>query len=310
MLPTTEFLGLECVVLQNQALSLLISRSTGPRVLALHLGEGPNLFAELPHFTIPCPGIGELTLWGGHRLWHAPEVGKRTYLPDDKPVQIDKIPGGLVATPPIEMRAQIQKSLRVTLPNDDATVVVDHVLVNEGLWPITCAPWAITQLKPGGTAVLPQPTSPIDPDGLQPNRPLALWPYTDMKSPHIQWGNEYIFVYSKMTEGALKVGFPNRRGWLAYHWQNTLFVKWAQFDEGATYLDFGSSSQCYCNDQFLELETLGPEATIQPGKSIRHREVWRIYAGVELAPEETAVGTLVNDLNLDSPPPELGIDGT
>jgi hypothetical protein len=65
------------------------------------------------------------------------------------------------------------------------TRITDHSLTNQGLWPIETAPWAITQLKPGGVAILPQQVGPADPDGVQPNRTLALWPYTDIGSAHL-----------------------------------------------------------------------------------------------------------------------------
>jgi hypothetical protein len=34
--------------------------------------------------------------------------------------------------------------------------------------------------------------------------------------------------------------------------------------------------QFYLGDAFCELETLGPLATLQPGESVAHREVWKI----------------------------------
>jgi len=84
-----------------------------------------------------------------------------------------------------------------------------------------------------------------------------------------------------MSEGHLKIGFPNPRGWLAYWLSGTLFVKRAGFDPQSDYYDFGSSSECYCKDAFLELETLGPKTTLNPGGSTQHLETWELYAGVE-----------------------------
>lgn len=295
----TTFLGLPCTRLANTAVSLLITHTVGPRILALHLGNGPNLFAELPHFTIPCPGANPLHLWGGHRLWHAPEVAARTYLPDDRPVSLEVLADGLRATPPVEERTGLQKSLTIRLPGEQATVIIDHTLTNWGMWPVTCAPWAITQLKPGGVAILPQTAVPLDADGLLPNRTLALWPYTDMHSQHITWGNRYVLVTAQLSHGALKLGWPNRAGWLAYLWQGMLFVKQARFNPQATYYDFDSSSECYAHREFLELETLGPVTTIAPGESVTHQEVWQVFGGVHLAAmTETAVADLLATLHL------------
>jgi hypothetical protein len=45
---TTQFLGYECVEFKNQALSMLITKSVGPRVISLRFRDGGNLFVELP----------------------------------------------------------------------------------------------------------------------------------------------------------------------------------------------------------------------------------------------------------------------
>jgi hypothetical protein len=219
-------------------------------------------------------------------------------LPDDNPLSVTEIENGVLVTQPTEPQTGIQKSLQVTLPNDSAQVVIDHTLKNEGLWPVELAPWAITQLKPGGVGILPQVTTEADPDGLLPNRRLSLWPYTDINSPHIQWGNRFILVQAKVQVGALKLGFPNPAGWLAYFIDQTLFVKRATYHAEAEYLDFGSSSECYCNSEFIELESLGPKINLAPGEAVSHRETWQLYADVQLEPSEGAVQAVVEQLKL------------
>ena len=298
--------------LENDAISLLVTRSVGPRIISLRAAGGQNLFAELPDLTLPYPGGGVFHFWGGHRLWHAPEVKRRTYVPDDKAVTVEDAPGGLQVSAPPEPETGLQKALRLELTDPGATVVVDHTLTNHGFWPVETAPWAITQLKTGGIAILPQSNAPADPDGVQPNRTLALWPYTNVRSPYVVWGNDVILVRSVMETGNLKIGFPNPRGWLAYYRAGTLFVKRAPFDEDAAYFDGGSSSQCFCNPHFLELETLGPRTQLAPGASISHREVWEVYEGLSLEPanEEPArvLAALLAQVDIDIPFPSNSRD--
>ncbi len=292
-----DFLGLQCVRLANDSLELLVARSAGPRIISLKLTQGQNLFAELPNFEIPCPDSGVLKLWGGHRLWYAPEVPALTYLPDHAPVTISKLKHGLKVTQPIEAKSGIEKSMQITLPDQTAKVIVDHTLRNTGLWAVELAPWAITQIKPGGIAILPQNTAP---SGVLPNRRLTLWPYTDMKSPYIQWGNRYIFVQANLPEGdSLKVGFPNPHNWLGYWLDQTLFVKQATYQAEADYFDFGSSTEFYARPEFVELETLGPRTMLAPGESVTHRETWRLYPNVKLEPNEDAVQKLVKELGIE-----------
>ena len=52
---TTKFLDFDCVSLQNAALSLLVTRSVGPRIISLHFNGGDNLFAELPDYATERP---------------------------------------------------------------------------------------------------------------------------------------------------------------------------------------------------------------------------------------------------------------
>ena len=284
-----KYLGLECASLQNERITLLVPREVGPRIVALFI-EDENIFAELPDLKIDNPDGDPFRFWGGHRLWYGPEIPERTYLPDSIPPEIEISVGRIVSTQLPESETGIQKSISAWLPNDWPRVIVDHFLTNKGKESILCAPWAITQLKPGGTAILPLYSGNTDPHGLQPNRSIALWPYTDINSGHIIWGNRYTFVEADMNEGALKVGLPNPVGWIAYCRNNKLFVKHASFEAEASYLYFSSSSQCYFNEHFLELETLGPRIALEPGKSVSHREVWEIFTDFEHSRDELELG--------------------
>ena len=278
---TVEFLGQDCVELSNGSLSLLVTQSAGPRVISLRFNGGENIFAELPDIVLDCPGVGDFHILGGHRLWHAPENPRRTYLPDDDPVEIKPLENGVWTRQKIESETGIQKELKIKLNPQKNTVKVKHILTNHGLWPVTCAPWAITQMKRGGVALLPQNKDLWNQNPTLPNRPLTLWPYTDINSPVINWSNDVIQIRAEMTDGMLKIGFPNPRGWLAYWRACTLFVKRAKFDFQADYFDFGSSTECYCDPRFLELETLGPITSLNPGDSASHTETWELYADVE-----------------------------
>jgi hypothetical protein len=293
--------GHACLRLENEALALWVTRDLGPRILGLALAGGDNLLALLPETTLPCPGRGPYHLRGGHRLWYAPEDPPRTYWPDDEPVSIQEQDQGLLVTQPPEPLTGIQKSLRITLPGPEARVVIEHRLENRGSAPIELAPWAITQLRPGGVALLPQPCGPIDEYGVLPNRHLVLWPYTAVHSPHLRWDDRFVWVEARLSSGALKVGFPNPAGWLGYVVGETLFVKQAAYDPAAAYPDRGSSSECYAGPLFLELETLGPWARLAPGQSVAHHETWTAYAGVSCPADEAAAEALAARLGLGAP---------
>lgn len=290
-----KILAYDCVSLENESLRLLVTKSTGPRILSLCFNGGENLFAELPDFVTERPDGKKFHFRGGHRLWHAPEHMPRTYSLDDQPVEIIETPDGLTVKQPVEEETGIEKHMRISLVNGKPQVTVEHTLINRGLWEIECAPWAITQLRRGGVAILPQSQTP---HAVLPNRSLALWAYTDLSNPQVTWGNDFLLVRAEM-DSAFKVGFPNPRGWLAYWLDGTLFVKHAAFDRDANYFDHGSSSECYCNDKFLELETLAPIRRIAPGASAGHTETWTLYSDIEFPADEKAARRIADTLGLE-----------
>jgi hypothetical protein len=291
----TDFAGYPCLILDNGAVSLWLIKNAGPRIIGFSLAGGKNVLAELPDLNVPA-GDEIYHMRGGHRLWHAPEDPLRTYVPDDLPPAIEEIENGVRARQPVESKTGIEKEISVILPDERPRAIIEHKLTNRGIWPVELAPWAITQLKPGGLAVLPQPTADT---GLLPNRRLALWPYTDITSPFIHWGDRFIFIEAKLGDEALKIGWANPDGWLGYAVEGTLFVKEAPYIADAAYFDFGSSSECYCGQAFIELETLGPRVTLQPGESTTHREIWALYADVELTADEEMAVALVSRLGLE-----------
>ena len=77
-----------------------------------------------------------------------------------------------------------------------------------------------------------------------------------------------------------KIGLfnPATRG--AYLLNGELFVKRFEATPGEEYPDMGSSFEIFTNESFLELETLGPIRTLQPGDSMDHLEVWSLHRPV------------------------------
>ena len=207
---------------------------------------------------------------------------------------IEQLQDSLRLIQPVEPTTGIQKLINIRLPSSGHQVLVEHVLQNHGSRPVELAPWAITQFKTGGEAILPYSAPISDPFGVLPNRNLALWPYSNLKNAPIEFGKNFLRIKAKMDCGAFKVGFPNPSGWLAYLIGRTLFVKRAPYQVGADYFDNGSSSECYCDARFIELESLGPRVTLSSGESTTHLEEWSLYKDIRLSESETE---LIGDLS-------------
>jgi len=286
---------LDSVALDNDRISLRVACAFGPRIVSLNYEGGANLMAELPDYVTRRPDGKTYRFYGGHRLWLAPEDPIRSYALDDQAVSISRTRRGLLVQKSVEEESGIEKSMNITLANGDARLTISHCLTNRGQVPVICAPWAITQFRTGGVAILPQGRPTTE---LLPNRVLALWPYTDIDSSHVSWGNRFILVRAR-NQPPFKIGFPNSRGWLGYWLDGTLFVKRVPFESQSEYCDLGSSSECYCNHRFLELETLGPIGTLAPGASSVHTEVWELYGNVEPPKDEDSAQTIVDEIGLE-----------
>lgn len=291
----TTFQNQNCIAIENSELELLIPETIGPRVSSLTLRGGENLFAELPDTTSIRPDGKPYHFYGGHRLWLTPEDPMFSYGLDDQPVEVAGTRDGILVKKSVEPETGIEKSLLFTLDADHPKVTVTHKLVNRGTASIEYSAWAITQLKVGGVAILPQTLTPTH---LLPNRMLAIWPYTDLASPCLTLGRNLLLLNANM-ETPFKIGFPNTRGWLAYWRKGILFVKRAVFDPDGCYSDYGCSSECYCNGQFIELETLAPVKVFEPGETITHVETWELFADVPAPVDEEGARKIVELLALE-----------
>jgi hypothetical protein len=132
--------------LTDGRLEAIVATDIGPRVLRLGFVGGRNEFAELDA-SQPTP-YGEWRIYGGHRLWHSPEAMPRSYYPDNDPCTVDVDEDSVTVVQPTEPPTGIQKTMRLTM--GEGYIEVDHILTNEGLWPVEAAPWALSVMAPGG----------------------------------------------------------------------------------------------------------------------------------------------------------------
>jgi hypothetical protein len=285
-----------CYRVSNGTVEFIATTDIGPRIISFGFVGGANLFFVREEFAGQTGGP-EWKNYGGHRIWHAPEDKVRTYEPDNSPIDAKVVANGLVLTMPTGPLSGIQKEIEITLDPDSSEVRVLHRLRNTGAWPIELAPWAISVMAPGGFAIAPLPTA-FHPDRLLPNRALTLWPYTDMRDDRWLWGTDYILLRQKVVEGQdrTKVGVNNNLGWAAYYLKPFLFIKRFTPVEGARYPDYNSSLEVFTNNRMLELETLAPLVTVEPGATVGHEERWELHRNIEIGFSETDVRATVEPL--------------
>ncbi len=266
-----------CVRLSNEQIELVATTDVGPRVLRLGFKGGQNLFKEWKD-QLGQTGGDKWNIYGGHRLWHAPEVQPRTYAPDNAPVESKWDGQALRLTQTVEATTGIQKEMEITLAGDANHVTVRHRLTNKNPWAVELAPWALSVMQGPGRAIIPHEPPKPHAEQLLPVRSLALWGYTDMRDPRWIWGTRFIQLRSDpKSSKAQKIGVMNTPGWVAFAANGELFIKRFGFDAKAVYPDFGVNTECYTNGDMLEVETLGALVKLAPGAAAEHVEHWFIH---------------------------------
>ena len=270
-----------CYRLRNDLIDLLVTGEFGPRVIRFGFNGAENEFAEVD-FSLAIPGHGTWRLHGGHRFWHAPEDMLRAYIPDDEPVSVEQHGGFIRVRQPVEPKTGISKELDISLAPDRPSATVVHRLRNHNLWSVELAPWALTAMREGGTCILPLPSRRAPGPGELPGiSTITLWQYSNMSDSRFCWGTDYIRIrHDRDQDAPQKIGALVTDGWAAYLRQGNLFLKTFAYVEGANYPDRGCSVEVFFNDEFLELETLGPLTRLAPGASVEHRETWRLIRDI------------------------------
>jgi hypothetical protein len=205
----------------------------------------------------------------------------RTYMPDNEGGRADELPDGVRIEMPAEPWTNIAKAIEIHLNPDRPQVTVQHELRNDGPWVVEFSPWALTMFRLGGVGIFPQPQGNVDEAGLLANRQVSLWPYTRLDDSRLTLRDDFYLLQATPSLPPVKFGYFNPQGWAAYWIGGSLFVKRFDVTSTARYPDNGCNTESYCNDKFVELESLGPLVSVAPGQTVVHIELWEIYDNLE-----------------------------
>ena len=266
-----------CLRLANESVELIVTTDVGPRIISYSLLGGRNVFKQYDEMMGATSG-NEWMIFGGHRLWHAPEDAVRTYAPDFEPVAYAWDGRVLTLRPPEEADTGIRKEMEIHLAEEGPGVRVVHRLYNHNLWEVELAPWCLSVMDRGARAVAPQEPFGPHPENLLPARPLVLWPFTDMADPRWTWGTRYLQLQQDPDrDSPQKVGFFNSLGWVACFVNDSLFVVKYAVHPKAAHADLGANTELFTNGDMLEVETLGALTRIAPGGNAEHTEHWGLF---------------------------------
>lgn len=279
MIAKVEYLGFpNCVEISNGDAKLIVSTDFGPRILLYALDAGENILGWHGDAEVKTD-LGTWKPYGGHRLWIAPENMPLSYTPDNETAEY-LIDGEFSARfiQPLEPNTKTQKEITVTLSENGSEAVIDHKITNHSDEEIELSAWALTIMRPGGEAVIPnEPAKSYGGENLLPVRSMAVWSYTDFTDPRWKFEKDAIRLRVDVNEHSpQKIGVLNKQGWAAYEWEDLIFVKRFDLVEDTVYPDMNSNTEVYVAGGFVEVETLSSIRTLQSEQFNTYSERWQL----------------------------------
>ncbi len=273
-----------CYRITNGEVELIVTTDVGPRVLRYGFVKGQNVFKE---FQEQLGKTGETT-WqarGGHRLGIAPEAVPETYALDNRPVKAAVKGDALELVEAVEPEAGLEKTITVRLAPKGTDVTVEHRIRNTASKERRFAPWTLTMMAQGGHGISGFPPRGTHPEVLAPTNPLVMWAFSDLSDKRWTFTKKYMVLRqdAKNTGQPQKLGLFNKNTFGAYLLGSDLFLKRYAADPSKHYPDFDCSFEMFTNQDFLELETLGPLENVAPGVSVMHTERWSLHKNVKVA---------------------------
>jgi hypothetical protein len=282
------------IKITNGIIDLIVSTAFGPRILFFGFCGGPNEFFLKQDDLEQYAPDDTFRIYGGHRLWTAPENLQTTYFPENQPLEWEQKEDTLHIRSNAKTGNLVEKEITISMQPDAPVVQLTHHVRNCSAWELRYAPWALSVMVSGGLAVLPLPARGQHDGNLLPNGSLVFWAYTNFADPRWRYGFEYLRVQQdpQICE-PLKFGLAAESGWLGYANHGHFFAKQSPIITGADYPDRGTPFQIYLDADILELETMGPLQHVSAGAALDHTETWVLLDQVDLPQNDADINTKI-----------------
>ncbi|MBR6961998.1 MAG: hypothetical protein IKH86_00735 [Prevotella sp.] len=246
------------------SLSMTIDAQKGGKILSLKHGDA-EIISQLRW-----PESFGSTFWTSpQKEWNWPPVPEF----DKQPYTVEQKGDTLVLTSGVSEKLQCSVGKAFAVDPADNAIVITYSIKNESDAARKVAPWEITRVANDGIIFFDAPTDGITPAGL------------------MNFEGKYGAAWYKADEAP-----QNRKinadghGWLAYCAKGLLLVK--QFDdlEASQPAPDEAEIQVYVNQRktYIELESQGAYATLQPGEQLSWTVRWYLLPVAESAePSET-----------------------
>jgi len=265
----------ECLWLEHEAWEMGIPLSFGLRILYFSKKGRENVFFEQPEDAgYLCTPEG-WRVYGGTRLWFAPESEHSLYRPEAQPVSYAWADGRLVLTQAEDTALHAVKQMEISPAGDSDSVDITYRVTNTGGEPLVGAPWAVSAMRAGGMLTVPF-TPESERITAKPERFLSLWNTTSLGDARLTFTKRAAVIRQKPLDAYFKMGFSCAAGTAKYELPDQAFIKTFPAETGVAYPDGGVNLEVYTCRWMLEFETLAATRIYLPGETAEHTERWTI----------------------------------
>lgn len=210
-------------------------------------------------------------LYGGHRLWAAPESELSTTA-DNIPIHWSKEDNSILLWEAPCPQTGLQKFLKIAFL-EDGYIRLEHRLLNISDRPICCASWGITSLAPGGNAAVDfsRPQSAC----LHPQRSISLWGDSSISDPRLTFTTDQLKAAFQPLPNTCKIGLYCPKGLAVYENKSQRFTLRFAPETMEQLPDGGCNFELFLCPHFMEFEALGIKKHLQPGENTCHWELWK-----------------------------------
>jgi hypothetical protein len=253
------------------------------RVMSFRLIDGENVFWADPALAgrRGDPTGQEWVNFGGDKSWPAPEAEWRTFTGYGKwmpPPGFDGLPHAaridgeaVVLTAPVDRFYGVRHERRISLAADAPRMTIATTYTRVSGAPQRIGIWVITQFADPVAVFVPVPPQSRFPDGHYMFRE-APWPQREVRDGLIR--------VTRDPGASRKLGSDADRMLWVGETVMCLVASPRVDDPVVEYPDRGASAEVYTNPdpkRYVELETLGPLATLKPGERIEQTNTYTLF---------------------------------
>lgn len=243
----------------------------GIRIAYLSYKGSKNLFFEQPRDMTALTTPNGWRVYGGHRLWIAPE-SKDIYYPDNEPISCLVEEDKLIIRQKTDPWINADKTLVISFLSDNS-LEINHIVKNVGLQSRTFSVWPVTSVDAGGVERIPLHYAE---SGCAPLHKITTWYYTSLGDERAEYKRDLITLTHRPSDKLYKIGVGHPAGPITYTNKGVVFEKSFEILNDLEYPDGNVSYETYMCNYMVELESLSPLYTVDVGQSAEYKEIWTL----------------------------------